>query len=65
MQTAEVMALKQLSLSGIWGEYEKHEDQILQYGLEKLRKDNSVNIIGNPKTGHLFLSFTIKRLSMI
>ena len=39
---------------------EKHEDQILQYGLEKLRKDNSVNIIGNPKNRASILSFTIK-----
>ena len=32
---------------------EKHESQVLEYGLEKLRKNNSVNIIGNPKRTEL------------
>ena len=52
MQTAEVVAfaksikfIQDLGIKNI----EKHENQILEYGLEKLRKDNSVNIIGNPK----------------
>ena len=39
---------------------EKHESQILEYGLEKLRKDNSVNIIGNPKNRASIMSFTMK-----
>ncbi len=39
---------------------EKHESQILEYGLEKLRKDNSINIIGNPKSRASIMSFTIK-----
>ena len=36
--------------------YEKN--QVLEYGLEKLRKNNSVNIIGNPKKRASIISFT-------
>ena len=39
---------------------EKHENQVLEYGLEKLRKDNSVSIIGNPNKRASIMSFTIK-----
>ena len=63
MQTAEVVAfaksinfIKNLGIKNI----EKHESQILEYGLEKLRKDNSVNIIGNPKKRASIMSFTMK-----
>ena len=63
MQTAEVVAfaksikfIQDLGIKNI----EKHESQILEYGLEKLRKDNSVNIIGNPKNRASIMSFTIK-----
>ena len=63
MQTAEVVAfaksikfIQDLGIKNI----EKHETQILEYGLEKLRKDNSVNIIGNPKNRASIMSFTIK-----
>ena len=52
MQTAEVVAfaksikfIQDLGIKNI----EKHENQVLEYGLEKLRKDNSVSIIGNKK----------------
>ena len=52
MQTAEVVAfaksikfIQELGIKNI----ENHESQVLEYGLEKLRKNNSVNIIGNPK----------------
>ena len=62
MQTAEVVAfaksinfIQDLGIKNI----EKHESQILEYGLEKLRKDNSVNIIGNPKNRASIISFTI------
>ena len=62
MQTAEVVAfaksinfIQDLGIKNI----EKHESQILEYGLEKLRKDNSVNIIGNPKNRASIMSFTI------
>ena len=63
MQTAEVVAfaksikfIQDLGIKNI----EKHESQILEYGLEKLRKDNSVKIIGNPKNRASIMSFTIK-----
>ena len=52
MQTAEVVAfsksiqfIQELGIKNI----EDYENQILEYGLEKLRKDNSVSVIGNPK----------------
>ena len=38
----------------------KHEKELLDYGLEKLRKNNSVNIIGNPKEKGGVISFTIE-----
>ena len=63
MQTAEVVAfaksinfIQDLGIKNI----EEHESQILEYGLEKLRKDNSVNIIGNPKNRASIMSFTIE-----
>ena len=63
MQTAEVVAfsksikfIQDLGIKNI----EKYENQVLEYGLEKLRKDNSVNIIGNPKNRASIMSFTIK-----
>ena len=63
MQTAEVVAfansIKFIQDFGIKN-IENHESQILEYGLEKLRKDNSVNIIGNPKNRASIISFTIK-----
>ncbi len=63
MQTAEVVAfaksikfIQDLGIENI----EKHESQVLGYGLEKLRKNNSVKIIGNPKNRASIMSFTIK-----
>ena len=38
----------------------EHEKEILEYGLEEIRKNNSVNIIGNPKNRGSIISFTIK-----
>ena len=62
MQTAEVVAfaksIKFIQDIGIKN-IEKHESKILEYGLEKLRKDNSINIIGNPKNRASIISFTI------
>ena len=37
----------------------KHENDLLQYGEEILRKNNSVKLIGNPKHKGAVLSFTI------
>ena len=52
MQTAEVVAfaeslnfIEDLGIKNI----ASHENEISQYGLEKFRKNNSVNIIGDPK----------------
>ena len=63
LQTAEVVAfaksikfIQDLGIKNI----EKHENQVLEYGLEKLRKNNSVNIIGNPKKRASIISFTMK-----
>ncbi len=63
LQTAEVVAfaksikfIQDLGIKNI----EKHENQVLEYGLEKLRKNNSINIIGNPKKRASIISFTMK-----
>ena len=63
MQTAEVVAfaesikfIEQLGIKNILS----HENEILEYGLEKLKKNNSINIIGNPKERGSVLCFTIK-----
>ena len=37
----------------------KHENEVLMYGEEILRKNNSVKLIGNPKNKGGVLSFTI------
>ena len=39
---------------------QNHENEILEYGIEKLKKNNSVNIIGDPKKRGSVMSFTIK-----
>ena len=55
MQTAEVVAFpNQFNLFKTWElkNIEDYENQILEYGLEKLRKDNSVSVIGNQKKEH-------------
>ena len=63
MQTAEVVAfaksikfIQDLGIKNI----ESHENQVLEYGLEQLKKNNSVRIIGNPKKRASIMSFTIK-----
>ena len=63
MQTAEVVAfgesikfIEKLGIQNILA----HENEVLHYGLEKLRKDNLINIVGNPKERGSVLSFTIK-----
>ena len=63
MQTAEVVsfaeALNFIEKIGIKN-IASHENGILEYGLEKLRKNNSVNVIGSPKNRGSVLCFTIK-----
>jgi len=63
MQTADVVAfseainfIEKLGIKNI----QNHENEILQYGIEKLKKNNSVNIIGEPKERGSVMSFTIK-----
>jgi len=63
MQTAEVVAfaeainfIEKLGIRNIAA----HENELLEYGLEKLKKNNSINIIGSPKNRGSVLCFTIK-----
>ena len=63
MQTAEVVAfaesinfIEKLGIKNITA----HENEILEYGYEKLKKNNSINIIGSPKNRGSVLCFTIK-----
>ena len=63
MQTADVVAfseainfIEELGIKNI----QNHEKEILQYGIEKLKKNNSVNIIGEPEERGSVMSFTIK-----
>ena len=63
MQTAEVVSfaesikfIEKLGIKNITS----HENEVLEYGLEKLRKNNSINIIGNPKNRGSVLCFTLK-----
>jgi cysteine desulfurase/selenocysteine lyase len=63
MQTAEVVAfaeainfIEKLGIKNIAA----HENEVLEYGIEKLKKNNSINIIGSPKNRGSVLCFTIK-----
>ena len=63
MQTAEVVAfaeainfIKKIGIKNIAA----HENKILEYAYEKLKKNNSVNIIGSPKDRGSVICFTIK-----
>ncbi len=62
MQTAQVIAfnesIKFLNNIGIEN-IMKHESELLNYGQEILRKNNSVKLIGNPKNKGGVLSFTL------
>ena len=62
-QTAEAVSfseainfIEEVGISNILA----HENEIMEYGIEKLKKNNSVNIIGNPKNRGSVISFTIK-----
>ena len=62
MATAQVIAfdesIKFLNKIGM-EKIIKHEKELIEYGQEILRKNNSVKLIGNPKTKRSVLSFTI------
>ena len=62
MQTAQVIAfdesikfLNQIGMENVI----KHESELINYGQEILRKNNSVKLIGNPKNKGGVLSFTL------
>ena len=63
MATAQVIAFDQsikfLEKIGIEN-IVKHEKELIEYGQEILRKNNSVKLIGNPKNRGAVLSFTIE-----
>ncbi len=63
MQTAEVVAfseaikfIEELGIKNI----QNHENEIMEYGIEKLKKNNSVNIIGDPVERGSVICFTMK-----
>ena len=62
MATAQVIAfnesIKFIEKIGIKN-IERHESELIQYGEEILRKNNSVKLIGNPKNRGSVLSFNI------
>ena len=63
MATAQVIAfnesIKFMEKVGIEN-IEKHEKELLEYGLDILRKNNSIKIVGNPKNKGGVISFTIE-----
>ena len=63
MATAQVIAfdksIKFLEKIGI-NNIIKHERELMEYGKEILRKNNSVKLVGNPKNKGAVLSFTIE-----
>ena len=63
MATAQVIAfnesIKFLERIGIEN-IEKHEKELLNYAIEVLRKNNSINIIGNPSKKGGVISFTVE-----
>mgnify|MGYP001269679730 CR=1 FL=1 len=63
MATAQVIAfnesIKFLEKIGIKN-IVNHEKELMEYGLEILKKNNSVKIIGNPKNKGSVISFTIR-----
>ena len=63
LQTAEVVGfsesirfIKDVGIKKIM----QHEKEILEYGLEQIKKNNTVRIIGDPKNRGSIISFTIK-----
>ena len=63
MQTAEVVAfsesIKLVEKIGL-DKISEHENDILKYGIEKIRKNNSINLVGDPKNKASVISFTLK-----
>ena len=63
MQTAEVVAfsesIKLVEKIGL-NKISEIEDEVLRYGIDKMKKNNSINLIGDPKNKASVISFTIK-----
>ena len=63
MATAQVIAfnesIKFLEKIGVEN-IEKHEKDLLNYAIEVLKKNNSINIVGNPKKKGGVISFTVE-----
>ena len=63
MQTAQVVAFEE-SIKFIQGlgieNIMKHENELMNYAIDVLKKNNSVKIIGNPKKKGAAISFTIE-----
>ena len=63
MQTAEVVAFEE-SIKFIQGlgieNIMEHENELMNYAIDVLKKNNSVKIIGNPKKKGAAISFTIE-----
>ena len=63
MQTAEVVAfsesIKLVEKIGL-DKISEIENEVLRYGIDKLKKNNSINLVGEPKNKASVISFTIK-----
>ena len=63
MQTAEVVAfsesIKLVEKIGL-DKVSEIENEVLRYGIDKMKKNNSINLIGDPKNKASVISFTIK-----
>ena len=63
MQTAEVVAfsesIKLVEKIGL-DKISDVENEVLRYGIDKMKKNNSINLIGDPKNKASVISFTIK-----
>ena len=63
MQTAEVVAfsesIKLVEKIGL-DKISDIEDEVLRYGIDKIKKNNSISLIGEPQNKASVISFTIK-----
>ena len=63
MQTAEVVAfsesIKLIEKIGL-DKISENENDVLRYGIDKIRKNNSINLVGDPKNKASVISFTLK-----
>ena len=68
MQTAEVVAfsesIKLVEKIGL-NKISDIEDEVLRYGIDKMRKNNSITLIGEPQNKASVISFTIKEFILM